>query len=82
MSVRNDLPCSPSLTAADAGRIAIPGPRRWREWLGTAWRAWRWMLVRRRTRRALVMLDDRLLRDVGLTRNEARREADKPMWWP
>lgn len=82
MPVPDGLRRPPPLPSADAGRIAIPGPRRLREWLCAAWRAWRWMLMRRRTRRALVMLDDRLLRDVGLTRADARREADRPMWWP
>lgn len=33
-------------------------------------------------RRTLLDLDDRLLRDVGLTRSAARREAAKPWWRP
>ena len=35
---------------------------------------WFW-LVRSRQRRALAELDDHLLRDIGLTRDEARRES-------
>ena len=35
---------------------------------------------RRRERRALAALDDRLLRDIGVTRYEAAREAEKPFW--
>lgn len=35
---------------------------------------------RGRQRRALGALDDRLLRDVGLTPAEARRECAKPFW--
>lgn len=31
-------------------------------------------------RRALTLLDDRLLRDIGLTREQARREACKRFW--
>lgn len=33
-----------------------------------------------RSRRALVHLDDHLLRDVGLTRPEAVAEAKRPAW--
>lgn len=33
-----------------------------------------------RQRRALSRLDDRLLRDIGVTRAEAAREAAKPFW--
>ncbi|HYG89731.1 MAG TPA: DUF1127 domain-containing protein [Azospirillum sp.] len=35
---------------------------------------------RRRQRRALARLDDALLRDVGLTCDEVRRETEKPFW--
>ena len=31
-------------------------------------------------RRQLLMLDDRLLRDIGITRLDAQNEADKPFW--
>lgn len=34
----------------------------------------------RRQRRDLGALDEHLLRDVGLTRGEALREADRPVW--
>jgi uncharacterized protein YjiS (DUF1127 family) len=34
----------------------------------------------RRQRHALAELDDRLLRDIGLTRHRARIEARKPYW--
>jgi uncharacterized protein YjiS (DUF1127 family) len=68
--------------------------RRWREpWLPRAWRTlnrtvghavdsiltWH---ERAKTRRQLLMLDDRLLRDIGITRLDARGEADKPFWQP
>ena len=39
----------------------------------------RWM-ERRRQRRALAGLDEALLRDVGLTREDVRRETEKPFW--
>jgi uncharacterized protein YjiS (DUF1127 family) len=31
-------------------------------------------------RRALLDLDDRLLRDIGITRRQAEEEARKPLW--
>ena len=39
----------------------------------------RW-IERTRQRRALVELDDQMLRDIGITRVEAVREAEKPFW--
>lgn len=33
-----------------------------------------------RSRRALAVLDDRMLRDIGLSRVDAKREAEKPFW--
>lgn len=36
--------------------------------------------ARRRQRQALAELDQHLLDDVGLTREQARREAGKPFW--
>ncbi|AWJ87158.1 DUF1127 domain-containing protein (plasmid) [Azospirillum sp. TSH58] len=38
------------------------------------------MIERHRQRRSLAALDDHLLRDVGLSRTDARREADKAFW--
>lgn len=38
-----------------------------------------WM-DRARQRRALAEMDDRLLSDIGITRNEAEREIEKPFW--
>lgn len=40
-------------------------------------RTWR---QRFRGREALARLDDRSLRDIGLTRCDALREANKPFW--
>jgi len=31
-------------------------------------------------RRSLADLDDALLKDIGLTREEAQREAERPLW--
>ncbi|RUR31948.1 DUF1127 domain-containing protein [Vreelandella andesensis] len=35
---------------------------------------------RRRSRRQLLTLDDRLLADIGITRAEARKEGHKRFW--
>ncbi len=59
--------------------------------LGGAWACWRTyrtrlheqlrrVFERQRQRAALGRLDERLLRDVGLTREQARREVAKPPW--
>ncbi|MGE8500008.1 MAG: DUF1127 domain-containing protein [Pseudomonas sp.] len=42
----------------------------------------RWALFWRRlsTRQALLRLTDEQLRDIGLTRDEANREAHRPFW--
>jgi uncharacterized protein YjiS (DUF1127 family) len=35
---------------------------------------------RGRQRQALASLDERLLRDIGITRSQAARECNKPFW--
>jgi uncharacterized protein YjiS (DUF1127 family) len=35
---------------------------------------------RARQRRNLASLDDRMLKDIGIDRATARKEADKPFW--
>ena len=37
-------------------------------------------LERARQRRALQRLDDRMLKDIGLSRADVAHEADKPFW--
>ena len=37
-------------------------------------------IARRRNRRALARLDQHLLRDIGLSADEARTEVAKPFW--
>ena len=54
------------------GRRAAP-PRR----LPALFRIWR---QRMRERRALAAMDERGLRDIGLSRYDAFYEADKPFW--
>jgi len=36
--------------------------------------------IRRRDRRHLLELDDRMLRDIGFTRADLYRETSKPFW--
>ena len=47
-----------------------------RIWL--ACRAWR---MKRRTRRSLLDLTEEQLRDIGISRSEARREVGKSFYW-
>lgn len=58
---------APSFTPAHAG---------WRHLTGRI----RHLLDRRRWRQDLAALDDRLLADIGVTREQARREAGKSFW--
>ncbi len=45
----------------------------WLAWLAEAMRAVS-------TRRRLAQMDDRMLKDIGLTRSEALEEADRAPW--
>jgi uncharacterized protein YjiS (DUF1127 family) len=64
-------------------------PRRRSSDAATVLRAtWPWFgavenwLIRRRGRQDLSLLDDRMLKDVGLSPEEALWEARKPFWRP
>lgn len=54
------------------------------------WRLWTIAVIatlvlwldRGRSRRALAMLDEHQLRDIGVTRVDAERESAKPFWQP
>jgi uncharacterized protein YjiS (DUF1127 family) len=39
-----------------------------------------WCCERRRQRKALLELDDRMLADVGMTKSQAVEEAEKQFW--
>jgi uncharacterized protein YjiS (DUF1127 family) len=57
--------------------LSVPTPRRHRT--GLAARIWAGLTVARQ-RRHLAVLDDHLLRDIGLDRADATREAYRPFW--
>ncbi len=38
------------------------------------------VVERARSRRSLRLMDDRMLRDIGLDRGTAQYESDKPFW--
>jgi len=45
-----------------------------------AWSLLAQWIERTRQRQALAGLEDRMLRDIGITRVEAARECEKPFW--
>ncbi len=55
----------------------VSGPGRW---IRHAWNLYRKARRRRRQRRQLSDLEDYLLKDIGVSRRDARAEADKPFW--
>jgi uncharacterized protein YjiS (DUF1127 family) len=74
-----------------AGPTTTAGQRSWRQSdsrrriLGPIWdtRLWHWCArcrARSRQREALSELDDHLLEDIGVTRQQASAEAAKPFW--
>ena len=75
-------PAQPPPRPSDLGSLAWL----WLRWLGD--RLTRAIAVasvgldRSRQRRRLGELDDRMLRDIGLTRADAWAEAQKPFWRP
>jgi uncharacterized protein YjiS (DUF1127 family) len=60
--------------AAGAARVSIVGVLRHLKGASIAWQG------RAQMRRGLAAMDDRLLRDIGLTRAQASREYGKPFW--
>jgi uncharacterized protein YjiS (DUF1127 family) len=76
-------PLIAGLTATAAMRSLGRSDSRWRI-RDPIWGAlWRWCArcsARSRQREALSGLDDRLLDDIGVTRQQANIEAAKPFW--
>lgn len=65
---------SPVSTTATSG-LPVAGKRP-----GGVWHWLRLCSRRAALRRALLSLDDRLLRDIGIDRTRARREATRAPW--
>ncbi|QLC77496.1 DUF1127 domain-containing protein [Pseudomonas sp. LPB0260] len=72
--VRLTLSQQELLAAGEPLRL-VPAPQE-----GQAQRRWKAFWRRLSTRRALLELDDAQLRDIGLTRAQARQEALRPFW--
>ena len=68
-------PALPSLASVPLARPAPPAAARgvWPAWLET-------VLARRAERRQLLALEERDLRDIGLTPSEALALAQQPLW--
>ena len=68
-------PAVPELTSVELGRPVPPTAARgvWPTWLET-------VLARRAERRQLLALEERDLRDIGLTPSEAWALAQQPLW--
>lgn len=56
------------------------GPAKARGRLVRGWIRLLHAVRRQRQRAALAQLDERLLQDIGVSREQARAEADKPIW--
>ena len=74
----NTIPLAPAVPGQRLGRRTVT----WRplDLLRHTFAALREWRRRAHGRTALARLDDRMLRDIGLTRADALREIDKPFW--
>ena len=73
--------CSSSLSYSSRQTLAIPAP--FTGWGRLSWRIAARLLRlydRQLQRRVLLELDDRMLSDIGLTREQAQAEGRKPFW--
>jgi len=65
--------------AAPRGRLLARGAASWLRQVRDTFRLWQ---DRVSGRQQLLRLDERVLRDIGITRLEAEAEASKPFWRP
>jgi uncharacterized protein YjiS (DUF1127 family) len=72
----------PTLLIWPAGRGSALHQKNWRLAILTGWRRWRLRWARHRQRTVLRDLvdDPHLLEDIGVTREEALKEADRLVW--
>jgi uncharacterized protein YjiS (DUF1127 family) len=69
-------PAIPGLASSVAARPAPPAAAR------SVWPAWLEMILARQAeRRQLLALEERDLRDIGLTPSEALALAQQPLWY-
>ena len=60
--------------------VSLPRPHAARSWFRGLMLVLLAIEERRRQRRALMSLDDRLLKDIGLSRADVDQECGKPFW--
>jgi len=65
---------TPKISLAQPPAVRIPSPLGWLKTLKQKHDRWQ-------QRRALLDLSDHMLKDIGITREEAKREARKPFWY-
>jgi uncharacterized protein YjiS (DUF1127 family) len=78
-----ELRAVPSLTSRRTAPASGDYDRAKTQRLFWGTRFWRWCArcaARSRERQALMQLDDRDLKDMGMTREQAKAEAAKPFW--
>jgi uncharacterized protein YjiS (DUF1127 family) len=63
----------PKIGVVQTLAVRVPSPFGWLQTLKRMHDRWQ-------QRQALLDLEDRLLDDIGITREEAEREARKPIW--
>lgn len=78
---RNDPHAPPMIKDRTIPLWLLPADS-WRAWTMAAISIIALWLERGRSRRALAMLDDDLLHDIGITPTDAQVESEKPFWMP